>query len=511
MNETLPTGRLHPWSWIFYATRALRELALPLIVFLVVRRDDDIGTLAVTGAAALFVIGYGIVKSFTFRFEVLNDEIVIRDGILVRELRHVPFTRIQAVSEQRGLLHRLLDVTDLVLESGSGGKPEAVMRVLAPADAARISELLRSRRADLTGAGDDRSAAPPQRLLLRLPVDELITLGVISNRGLVVVALLAGAVSQNADALGRLPGMDKLPAALGVEATNIAGASAAQLFAGLLVVLLSAFVFIRVLSVVYAIFTQHDFTLERNGDRLRVRRGLLTRVDVSGRVSGIQRLVLEQTLLHRLFRRCSLRVNLANQSAHTAGIVPQLDQLAPIATLPQAQALLRECVPHLDLEALEWERLHRSAARRLWQRSLFWLLPAGAAFAAASVLLSAPPTVALSILVGTSVLVVGSRWYAQRWADAAGYAMGRGVVVWRSGVWARRWVLVFDDRSQATILARSPRDRREATASFCVDVQGTPFSRALKIPFVGEEEAQALNSRFRPAGPRRDESGAVFG
>ena len=94
MNDIQPTGRLHPWSWIFYATRALRELALPLIVFLLVRRDDDVGTLVVTGAAALFVIGYGIVKSITFRFEVLDDEIVIRDGVLFRELRHVPFTRI---------------------------------------------------------------------------------------------------------------------------------------------------------------------------------------------------------------------------------------------------------------------------------------------------------------------------------------------------------------------------------------------------------------------------------
>jgi putative membrane protein len=511
VNEVQPTGRLHPWSWIFYATRALRELALPLIVFLLVRRDDDIGTLVVTGAAALFVIGYGVVKSITFRFEVLNDEIVIRDGVLFRELRHVPFTRIQSVGEQRGLLHRLLDVTDLVLESGSGGKPEAVMRVLAPADAARISALLRSLRANLPDPGDDRRAAPPARLLLTLPVDELITLGVISNRGLVVVALLAGAISQNADTLGRLPGMDKLSAALGMEATNIAGASPGQLFAGLLVLLLSAFVVIRVLSVIYAIFTQHDFTLERNGDRLRVRRGLLTRVDLSGRVSGMERLVLEQTLLHRLFRRCSLRVNLASQSAHTAGLVPQLDQLAPIATLPQARMLLDECIPGFDLEALEWRRLHRSAARRFWQHSLLWLLPASAAFAAASLLLALPAAATTAILLLAVLLVAGSGWYAGRWADAAGYAVGCGVVVWRSGVWARRWVLVFDDRAQATLLQRSPRDRREATVSFCVDVQGTPFSRALTSPFVAEEEARALNARFRPSSPPRDESGAVFG
>lgn len=506
MNGILPTGRLHPWSWVFYATRALGELALPLIVVLVLRRDDDYVTLLGTAGAAVFIIGFGVLRSRSFRFELLADELVIREGVLIRELRHVPFTRIQSVSERQGLLHRLLRVTELVLESGAGGKPEAVMRVLDPRDATRIGELLRQRRAAVTDTAEG-IATPPQ-VLLKLPTDELITMGVISNRGLVVVALVAGALSQNAELLRLVPGIDRLPEAIGAGVADAGGVDPRQLLAGLLVLLLSGFVFIRLLSVIHAIFAYHDFTLERSGDRLRVRRGLLTRVDVSGRVSGLQRLVLEQTALHRLFRRCRIRVDLASQSVHTAGIAPQLNQLAPIATLPQAEALLRECVPGLELDRLDWRPLHGSAASRRWLASLRWLLPIAAAMAIAAVLLSDRFDVRLSAASCGGLLLVFGRWYAARWAATAAHAIGPGVLAWRSGVYSRRWVLVFSDRAQALILRRSPRDRRERTAQFCLDMQGVLLSRALQIPFVAEGDAQALAAGLRTEGAALREPGA---
>lgn len=520
MSGILPTGRLHPWSWVFYATRAVGELALPLIVVLVLRRDDDYVTLLGAAGTAVFVIGFGVLRSRSFRFEVLADELVIREGVLIRELRHVPFSRIQSVSERQGLLHRLLRVTELVLESGAGGKPEAVMRVLDPRDATRIGDLLRQRRAAVTDAAEgiavdsataeparQHTATPPQ-VLLKLPTDELITMGVISNRGLVVVALVAGALSQNAELLRLVPGIDRLPEAIGAGVAEAGGVDPRQLFAGLLVLLLSGFVFIRLLSVIHAIFAYHDFTLERSGDRLRVRRGLLTRIDVSGRVSGLQRLVLEQTVLHRLFRRCRIRVDLASQSVHTAGIVPQLNQLAPIATLPQAEALLRECVPGLELDRLDWRPLHGSAASRRWLASLRWLLPIAAAMAIAALLLSDRFDVRLSAALCGGLLLVFGRWYAAHWAATAAHAIGPGVLAWRSGVYNRRWVLVFSDRAQALILRRSPRDRRERTAQFCLDMQGALLSRALQIPFVAEGDAQALAAGLRMEGAVRREPGA---
>jgi putative membrane protein len=503
MTDALPAGRLHPWSWVFHAIRALREVALPALVFMVVGRKDALGPLVVGAVAAIMLIAWGILRSRTFRYELLERELLVREGFFVRETRHVPFARVQAVNERQGPLHRLLGVTELVLESGAAGKPEAVMRVLGVAEAARIAGMLRS-VSTADHATPDVVASPAAAAtqeLLRIPTDELILHGIISNRGFVVIALAFGIISQNRELLDLLPidfkqlMKDSTDTAAGIDAGAILGV--------LLVLLLGFVVLVRLLSIAFALFTLHDFTLRRAGDRLRMNRGLLSRVDVSGRVSGFQRIVLEQSLLHRAFRRCVVKVDLAGASllGTPEAADSRLDTLAPIATPARARSLLQELVPGLDLEAMPWQPLHRSAAVRRWQRTMWWLLPTLALVVAAAGLIPGLPAAALPGALVAATLGLGlSVMHAWQWARWSAFAASDGVIAFRSGAWARQWTLVFDDRAQSTALRRSPRDRREGTASLAVDVQSMTVSQALHIPYLDAALGERLNARFWRAG-----------
>jgi putative membrane protein len=337
--------------------------------------------------------------------------------------------------------------------------------------------------------------------LLRISTDELILHGIISNRGFVVIALAFGIISQNRDLLDLLP-ID-FRRLMKDSADTAAGVDAGAILGMLLVLLLGFVVLIRLLSIAFALFTLHDFTLRRAGDRLRMHRGLLSRVDVSGRVSGFQRIVLEQSLLHRAFRRCVVKVDLAGASLPgTSGTAnSRLDTLAPIATPDRARSLLHELVPGLDLEALPWQRLHRSAAVRQWQRTMWWLLPTLALVVAAAGLIPGLPSAALPGALVAATLALGlSVMYAWQWARWSACAASGGVIAFRSGAWARHWTLVFDDRAQSTALRRSPRDRREGTTSLAVDVQSMTVSHALHIPYLDAALGERLNARFWRAG-----------
>lgn len=503
MTDALPAGRLHPWSWVFHAIRALREVALPALVFMVVGRKDAFGPLVVGAVAAIMLIAWGILRSRTFRYELLERELLVREGFFVRETRHVPFARVQAVNERQGPLHRLLGVTELVLESGAAGKPEAVMRVLGVAEAARIAGMLRS-VSTADHATPDVVASPAAAAtqeLLRIPTDELILHGIISNRGFVVIALAFGILSQNRELLDLLPIDFKQ---LMKDSTDTAaGIDAGAIFGVLLALLLGFVVLVRLLSIAFALFTLHDFTLRRAGDRLRMNRGLLSRVDVSGRVSGFQRIVLEQSLLHRAFRRCVVKVDLAGASllGTPEAADSRLDTLAPIATPARARSLLQELVPGLDLEAMPWQPLHRSAAVRRWQKTMWWLLPTLTLVVAAAGLIPGLPSVALPGALVAATLGLGlSVMHAWQWARWSAFAASDGVIAFRSGAWARQWTLVFDDRAQSTALRRSPRDRREGTASLAVDVQSMTVSQALHIPYLDAALGERLNARFWRAG-----------
>jgi putative membrane protein len=486
----------------------LREVALPALVFMVVGRKDAFGPLVVGAVAAIILVAWGIIRSRTFRYELLDRELLVREGLFVRETRHVPFARVQAVNERQGPLHRLLGVTELVLESGAAGKPEAVMRVLGVAEAARIAGMLRSVTAADHGIPEHATpgvvaspAAATTQELLRIPTDELILHGIISNRGFVVIALVFGIISQNSELLDLLPIDFKQ---LMKDSTDTAaGIDAGAIFGVLLVLLLGIMVLVRLLSIAFALFTLHDFTLRRAGDRLRMNRGLLSRVDVSGRVSGFQRIVLEQSLLHRAFRRCAVKVDLAGASllGPPEAADSRLDTLAPIATPAKARSLLHELIPGLDIDDLPWQPLHRSAAVRRWQRTTWWLLPTLALGVATAGLIPGLPSVALpGALVAATIALGLSVVHAWRWARWSAFAASDGVIAFRSGAWARRWTLVFDDRAQSTALRRSPRDRREGTASLAVDVQSMTASHALHIPYLDAAIGERLNARFWRAG-----------
>src|SRR5690606_38369327 len=89
-------------------------------------------------------------------------------------------------------------VAEVRLESAGGTRPEAEMSVLRLDEALALERLIRIRGGAAThaapadagpaGTADVRAERDDGRLLLALPFGELVRLGLVSNRGMVVVA-----------------------------------------------------------------------------------------------------------------------------------------------------------------------------------------------------------------------------------------------------------------------------------------------------------------------------------
>ena len=95
--QAAATQRLHPMSWLFTLIAQLRMFALPILVLLLGGgRDDgdDIGDLiGLAGAGMLAVVA--VWQYFTYRYGFLDTALVIRSGLLQRNLRLIPFDRVQ--------------------------------------------------------------------------------------------------------------------------------------------------------------------------------------------------------------------------------------------------------------------------------------------------------------------------------------------------------------------------------------------------------------------------------
>ncbi|WP_017165824.1 PH domain-containing protein [Xanthomonas phaseoli] len=469
--------RLHPLSWVFVLLQQIRQFLIPLAALILFGSRDgnrDVADQIATAVVIAVLVAISVLRYFTYRYRIGSDSVAIRSGLLERSRRDIPFARIHNVVVHQSLLHRLAGVAEVRLESAGGHKPEAEMRVLRLDQALALEDLIRRRATD--------AGVPAPQIeedsgsLLRLPMAEVIRLGLISNRGMVVVAAGFGVIYQmiprrtvsdfvehNGELAYRY--VSQIHPGVAVTATLAILATLALLLA------------MRALSVALAVTQYHGFHLSESERRLTVERGLLTRIRSSVALRRIQSWTLYEGLLHRLFGRRQLRVDTA-VAGRGDNEGSALKELAPIAEPQHCDALLQRLLPGIAWPPTQWQTI---ATHCWWRLSQFgsqalWLL----------------------------VWLPWSAFKAQRQVRRMAYAVDARYVAVRGGWWKRWWRLAELDKLQALQLQRSPLDRLSGTATLWLDTAGASATGpALRLRFVPFAQAQALQAQLGAALARR--------
>ena len=447
------------------------------------------------------------VRYLSFRYRYEENEMVIRTGFLFRNERHVPYARIQNVDGVQNVLHRLLNVVDVRVETGGGQEPEAKMSVLPVADFEEMRRrVFEEKRAEEKGqasaAGIEESPAVLNaggRTLLQLSPRELILHGFIQNRGFVIVAAAAGLfwemglVNRFGDwSWGDWQFWEKgfvrdlardfivaLSGDGGVPWDRIALA-----VAGLAALL----VLVRLVSMAWALVRLYGFRLTLEGEDLRTEYGLLTRVTATIPLRRIQTVTIHEGPFHRLFGRASVRVQTAGGGDGEWGEEEkektQREWLAPILRRDALPGLLREVMPGLDLAAVDWRPVHPRAFRRELKSSMLFSSLFALPFVA---LLKWWDLGLLALLLVWAA--IGARLYVKH----LGWATTDRAVLLRTG-WAWRQVSVAPFvKIQAVAIHESPFDRRSAMARVRVDTAGGgEGTRRVDIPYLSRETARDL-------------------
>lgn len=487
-----PTLKLHPISWIFVAIHHIKQFVFAVIAAVIVGSNRDAGLWWPLWVVVPLVAA-AIWHQWVFRYGFSGRGLVIHEGLFFRTVRTVDYERIENVDTQRTLLHRLFGVAEVRVETSRGGKPEALIRVLSVADVAAMRERIFARRgAGGTAAGDaDSHAAPEQETLLELPPGELVRYGLIDNRGMLVVAAVLGVLAQsgyfdNMQERGPPPWLRALPW------ESLAALLALHPVALPLFVLAALIVTTRVLSVILALVKLYGFRLTRTGEDLHTRYGLLTRMSLTLRRRRIQAAHQTATLLHRLFKRVSLRVDLAGGAGpgsgeESPGQRPQRELwLAPLCAPEDAARLVRAALPQVRLDGLEWHALAPHARRRIFRAlTAMWLVAA--------------PVPAVSVLDGWWPLAVVLAplplffAHATLYVRHTGWALHEEFFALKRGWLTRRLSVTPRNRIQSVRLSASPFDRRHGMASIEVDNAGAAaVSHRLVLRYLPRDDAERL-------------------
>ncbi|WP_182657434.1 PH domain-containing protein [Stenotrophomonas lacuserhaii] len=495
--------RLHRWSWLFVLILQLRQYLLPLVALLVFGQRGDRDPLwAQLGPLIVIVVLVlaSVLQYLSYRYRIGEEGISIRSGVFSRNRREIPFARIHNVVVHQNLLHRLFGVAELRLESAGGNRPEAEMRVLRLDEALALEQRVRHRGpAPQLDAGRADDGTPPplpeadeRHLLLRMTHGEVVKLGLLSNRGWVMVAAALAALVQvvprrSMDAFVEQGGRQAFGYASGLQ-PGISGLL--LIAAGLLI---AGWLILRALSVLLALLRYYGFELSEQQRRLTVSSGLLSKVRSSVALRRIQAWTLSETLLQRWAGRRQLRIDSAASQGTEDHQQRGLRELAPLATPQACDALVSHLLPQVQWPPAQWQPVPLRGSWRLCLTSL-WLTP----------VLAAGLTWRWGYL-GLLVLawIPVALWTARLQMARIGWHLDGQHVALRGGWWRRWWRWAELDKLQALRLSRSPLDRLLGTSSVWLDTAGARGDVALCLRYLPQAQAAEVLETLGAALARR--------
>jgi len=470
--------RLHGLSPAFQIGSSFLTLVVPGLLFLVFASGDSYSAWFML--AFVPAVSISLVRYFTLRYDLTAEHVVVREGLVFKSIRHIPFSRIQNIDTTQNPLHRLFGVAEVRLETAGGREPEAVFRVLSLDSLEVIRKGVFAGRNGLAGALDPVQVGSAQRQtpFFRMGWLNIALFGLLSQKGL---ALLAGLVFL----MWEFELWSKIQQALPFdpEEASKSVTVGGWIFSGLGLVLL-----LQVLTLAWSFLTLHGFRILRTEEGLSTYCGLWIKQSATLPRHRIHFLSIREGLLSRWLGRLSIQAATAGGDLNAEEQISR-KWLIPLTHKTQLDAILREVQPELELSHVDWTRVHPRALGRMLRR--WWVL-------------SLAPCIVLGLqlpLAGViSYAVIGllGSWGMAIRAKHLGYALGKSAILVRDGILTRERNAVRYSKIQSISVRQNPFDRRARMATLEVDTAGQSSSGLrLRIPYLGLEVAESLKDELR--------------
>lgn len=187
--------RLHPLTIIVEAWRAVSRFII-VIAFLgfniVTGQGVGDTTELIFAGLGFLVVGSALVRYYTFSFAVHQGSLLVKQGLVTKQARTIPLARIQNINLKRDLIHRVLGLVDLEIETAGGAKAEAVLSAVTEDQAHELKQRLLGRYEATSSALIE---ARREEVIYQASPRELFLAGATENRLLIMVASVFGIVA----------------------------------------------------------------------------------------------------------------------------------------------------------------------------------------------------------------------------------------------------------------------------------------------------------------------------
>jgi putative membrane protein len=448
--------RLHRAAIGVIVVKTVRDAALPLVIIVVLslfRGGFDAGAFVsgalwgALGVAAAAAAGWW--RWDTTRWWVDRNGIHKRSGLFTTKQTDIPWSRMQALDLEQGVVQRWYGVHSVHVQTGGGGAAgEIVLEAIWAEELQGLRELF---------AAHGGSTGPPPVDARRLSMGALVVAALTAGQLGVILPLLAATAQLSQTVLGDDAEEDAL---------RLIPDSGGELLLAAAVLLGAAWL----LSVAGAVIAFAGFRITRDGRRLRIRRGLFEQRETTIPVDRVRAVVIVEGLLRRPLRLAAVRVEVIGHAAEPTAA----QTLFPLLRRAEVRAFLDELLPELadDLDGLA--PLPRRALRR-------YVLPP-----AALALIVAIPFAPYSF-----ALVLPAAWYGLARFRAAGWRLRDDRLAARHLMFARTTVFGRAALRESVTVGQTVLQRRGRLADLSVAFGKRTRARVHHLDADAAEEAFA--------------------
>lgn len=300
--------RLSPVALLFYFYKSMKNLLIPVVIFAFgVYPQSKLWTIVGLMATFIAVIVWNLVSYFTFSYQFFNKEILVKNGVFVKKVNHIPYDRIQNVTANQWFFLKPFGLEQLEIETAGHSEGPEVSLLAVPVELK--DELDNYRNKFKTSIFEkkieeiDHSDTPnedEQSYAITWP--ELIKFSLTSPAflsGLLVVLAIYGKAQQ---------GISKEMYMAAAQEFSHWGW--VIIVVGLLLVVLIFYV----VSVFALIAKYYHFHLTLNQNKFEMQYGFFKTKKTSISQSRVQAVVVKQTLLRRLLHIASIKLVIISNS-----------------------------------------------------------------------------------------------------------------------------------------------------------------------------------------------------
>ena len=421
---------LSPIAILYFVSSVIRQLAgnfIYLIPALAFSYKSILQHPFIWLPAIALVLGFLCFFAFlsfkVYRYRLTDNSIEIRSGVLHKTHLNLPFERVQNVKIEQPIYYRLSGHACLQLDTAGSAKNEAKLIAIKLEIAQQLKEKIQQHVVEQTEALPSDTLKNEQipnkeQLLNKRQLSDLVIHGITSNRIWILLGGLApfydNIISTIADGLTKI-GLD-IEGLFSLETHSFLEVALYALSLTMLVMLL-----LVGFSIAGAIISFYGYTLSKLGDKYIRRSGLLTKHEVSMRLSRLQMIIRKQDWLDLLLNRINLK--LEQNSSMGQNFDPSARNskiIVPSVKPDECHAIIDDAYPNNHLTELIENKRFLAISRRFIFRKMGLIYG---------------PILMLAILVST---------FADKYNLVAIFAMSLllvcGLVVLR---W-KRWGIAYD-------------------------------------------------------------------